>query len=77
MNVENYESMKTFNLIEDDFRSEKQKHKEEINQLKSFCKRKRKSDSSYIHQLEEKLERTKSENKKEIVSIKSTATKDI
>jgi len=69
--------MKTFNLIEDDFRSEKQKHKEEINQLKSFCKRKRKSDFSYIHQLEEKLERTKSENKKEIVSIKSTATKDI
>ena len=77
MKVENYESMKTINLNEDDLRFEKQKHKEEINQLKSFSKRKRKSDFSYIHQLEKELERTKSENKKEIVSIKSTAKKDI
>ena len=41
--------MKTMKLNEDDLSFEKQKHKEEINQLKSFSKRKRKNDSSYIN----------------------------
>ena len=44
--------MKTFNLNkDDDFRVEKQKHKEEINQLKSVSKRIRKNRTAYIDQL--------------------------